>query len=590
VAIPVRAATSPTENLLTSTIVEVLPSEHMNETPFDEQAAVAIGNLDDFPIGEMRLRTVSGRRLLIIRTTAGVSALDHACPHEGYGLTQGYLSSDHTTLTCAWHNWKFEVATGVCVQGEESVLSHPVSVLPNGDVLVQLATVDLDAQKTFRRASLLKGIEHNYVGQIARDTVRLLQLHDDPGELVWLATSFGAARGDYGWGHSIAVAADSLSILAQEAAAARLSIEPRYVGTEAAVPLVTALAGISEESFGQPVHELPRPIAPGVDGRNKFFAAVEAEDLPTAQALLRGALHEGMGAADLQPWLLGVVSAHHLSYGHGAIYTQKAFQLLEHIGWHRADSVLPQLVRGLIMGTREDLLPYMRVFNRALSQEQIPLSDTVLAPQQPQPSIDQTLIHSLLDTADPTAALRRATQLLQSGELSIATLLDAVVHASSIRLLRYDVAGEDDLSDDFNWLDITHAMTYANAARWLHDRNPSPESVRLALFTVFLCHWTGRHEWHTRIGPVAEVAVPSGSAAEIGRALQYDALHDPGSQFIVSAHVIKTSVTATEEAIRLSSMLPLQAATRFAREPHRQRFTASAIRQSIDFVTRGRRE
>jgi nitrite reductase/ring-hydroxylating ferredoxin subunit len=558
----------------------------MNETPFNEETAVAIGSLDEFLIGEMRLRTVSGRRLLIIRTAEGVSALDHACPHEGYGLTQGYLSSDATTLTCAWHNWKFEVATGVCVQGEESVISHPVRVMPNGNVLVQLATVDPDEQKTFRRASLLKGIEDNYVGQIARETVRLLQLHDDPGELVWLATSYGAARGDYGWGHSIAVAADSLSILAQEAAAA----DPRYAGVEAAVPIVTALAGISEESFGQPVHELPSPIAPGAEGRTRFLAAVEAEDLPTAQALLRGALHEGMAASDLHPWLLGVVSAHHLSYGHGAIYTQKAFQLLEHIGWDRADSILPQLVRGLIMGTREDLLPYMRVFNRALSQQQIPLSDTVLAPQQSQPSMDPTLLHGLLDTADPAAAVQRAAQLLRSGELSIATLLDAVVHASSIRLLRYDVAGEDDLSDDFNWLDITHAMTYANAARWLHDRNPSPESVRLALFTVFLCHWTGRHEWHTGIGPIAEVTMPDGSAAELGRALQCDALHDPGSQFIVSAHVIKTAVTATEESIRLSSMLPLQAATRFAREPHRQRFTASAIRQSIDFVTRGRRE
>ena len=51
-------------------------------------------------------------------------ALDHACPHEGYGLTQGELDGD--LLTCAWHNWKFRVDDGACVLGEEDVRTHAV--------------------------------------------------------------------------------------------------------------------------------------------------------------------------------------------------------------------------------------------------------------------------------------------------------------------------------------------------------------------------------------------------------------------------------------------------------------------------------
>ena len=60
-----------------------------------------------------------------------------------------------------------------------------------------------------------------------------------------------------------------------------------------------------------------------------------------------------------------IVSDHHLSYGHAAIYSQKAFQLLDMIGWERAGTVLPYLVPTIVYGTREDKLPYMRPFVKA---------------------------------------------------------------------------------------------------------------------------------------------------------------------------------------------------------------------------------
>ncbi len=70
----------------------------------------------------MRMVKVDGHRVCLVRTAGGVHALDHACPHEGYGLTQGELNGD--LLTCAWHNWKFRVTDGACVQGEEGVTVH----------------------------------------------------------------------------------------------------------------------------------------------------------------------------------------------------------------------------------------------------------------------------------------------------------------------------------------------------------------------------------------------------------------------------------------------------------------------------------
>jgi hypothetical protein len=151
-------------------------------------------------------------------------------------------------------------------------------------------------------------------------------------------------------------------------------------------------------------------------------------------------------------------------------------------------------------------------------------------------------------------------------------------------MLRYDPDGERDFHDDFGWLDITHGITYANAARWHHRHHPSADTVRLALFTVFLAHYTGRHEWHTAVGPTAEVEPRSTDLRTYGEALQRESLLDGTTAFIVHAHAVKTSRAATEEALRIGSSRPLDAVARFLGAPKLERFVAATVVRSIDFL------
>ena len=72
--------------------------------------------------------------------------------------------------------------------------------------------------------------------------------------------------------------------------------------------------------------------------------------------------------------------------------------------------------------------------------------------------------------------------------------------------------------------------------------------MRLALWTVFLAHWTGRHEWHTAVGERDEVEPRPTDLVAYGEALQHEALLDGTTAFIVHAHAVKTSVAATDEA------------------------------------------
>jgi nitrite reductase/ring-hydroxylating ferredoxin subunit len=534
-----------------------------------ESTSQAVANLKDLPIGSMKLVHVDGHRVLLVRTSEGISALDNACPHEGYGLAQGDLNGN--TLTCEWHNWKFDAFTGECTQGEENVVSHDVDVDEHGNIHVAWQQPADDLARQQRIASLQRGIESNYPGQIARDLIRLLRLSADPGELVRLGLNFGVPRGEWGWGHSIAAAADCLSMTSL------------YDGDERAFPLVQALAGIAEEGHLEPARVLAPPMRSASEAAAPFRELVEHEGESEAQSLIRAHIESGASRSELHKLFLGPLADHHLSYGHGAIYTHKAFELLDAIGWDCADTVLGHLVTGLILGTREDRLPYMRPWTKSVSG----FDHGALIDIPADPSWDPTTLTEVILSNQPRQAVATATKGALRNGAGVTGLINAASLAASIRMLRYDVSSEDDLSDDFNWLDITHGMTYANAARYHHNITPGVDSLKLALHSVFLAHWTGRHEWHAGVHHLQQIVLSNDDLLSAGQALQRQSILDPGGIFIVTAHVIKTAVAATHEAVTMRNPLPLQAAQRFAAAPHRRRFVAEQTQQALDQLRKG---
>jgi nitrite reductase/ring-hydroxylating ferredoxin subunit len=533
-----------------------------------------IAHIDDLPIGSIRLVKAEGRRLAVVRTSDGVFALDNACPHEGYGLVQGELrdAGAESTVTCSWHNWKFKLDDGSCVLGEEAARSYDITVADDGSVLADLTDPDPAELRPRLLDSLRSAIEHDYVGQMARDVVRLLRADASPGELVWEAIAYGAPRAEFGWGHAVASATDCLKLI------------DRFEGDERAMPIVQALAGVSETERRRPLRPQPAPATTlPRDPASAFRHCVETEALDDAEALVLGALELGATADELRPWFVGVVADHHLGYGHGAIYTQKAFMLLERLGWDRAATVLPHLVPTLGYSTREDKLPYMRPFMRALAEVDI----DALATSGAEPAAgwrDDGSLRAALLGSDRRAPLTEAVRAVHEGA-GIDGLLDGVVDAVSEHLLAYDPDLERDLHDDFGWLDITHGVTYAHAARWAWTNEPGPDAARLALFTAFQAHYTGRWAWRrSEVDVAAPHPVDASDPALAPDALVATALADRGGSFIVAAHDIKTTCAAIEESARSGSALPRAAVHRFMVAPRLERFVARATTQAIDFL------
>jgi nitrite reductase/ring-hydroxylating ferredoxin subunit len=196
-----------------------------------------LGAVEDFPQPSLRLIHAGGRRLVVVATSGGFAVTDNACPHEGYGLVQG--EERDGVLTCAWHNWKYRMADGKCLVGEEDLRMYPVAVRA-GQLVADLRGPDPKAQRDRLMASPRRGLDDGYVGQLSRDIVRLLRADADPEQLVWEAVAWGAPRADYGFGHALASLVDCLAVAESSAGDAR------------ALPIVAAFAGIAESSGAVP--------------------------------------------------------------------------------------------------------------------------------------------------------------------------------------------------------------------------------------------------------------------------------------------------------------------------------------------------
>lgn len=68
--------------------------------------------------------------------TGEIVVLDNACPHANGNLSGGVVAEG--VVTCPWHEWRFDLRTGVCTNSDRArVTRYPVEVR-DGHVWIQL--------------------------------------------------------------------------------------------------------------------------------------------------------------------------------------------------------------------------------------------------------------------------------------------------------------------------------------------------------------------------------------------------------------------------------------------------------------------
>jgi nitrite reductase/ring-hydroxylating ferredoxin subunit len=556
----------------------------------------AVG-VDDLPIGGRKLFRYYDKRVAVFRTERAIYAIDNRCPHQGYALLQGDVKEE--TLTCAWHNWKFELDEGgFCSFGGESVRTYPVEVR-GGQVFVDVTdpAAEVIAPQLFE--SLLEAMGEVDIGRLARDTMRLRQIGTPLIEVVREGVNFGAPRMEYGWNHSLATLTDCLNLAAM------------FEGELQAFPVIQGMSVVSQNEVRRPIRPRPDPVDPVEvygsveDALLAYPHLVNDEQSDQAEALLRGLLASGVALDKVRHALLSAITDHFLGYGHPMIFAQKSFEILDKIGWKEADTVLSPLVPNMVLSTRYDRLPYMRKFLKAWEAADVDL-DVLVARQNSAPLDAEGFRRAVLD-GDPQTSFAALNGALEAG-VDVGKILDITSAAAAERFRRFDIDIDIDDTNEWGWLDVTHNMTYLNAFRWAWSVDPSPEVLRGLYHAVWFVNFTRQFdERNPRVrqepavtsdpdsivtairnkdpeGVEALIAGYEGPAQELHGAVARGASEDNSIAPIMVAHAVKTARASIIESEVIGDRSPMIAAGRFMASPKRERFVYNATLEAMAFT------
>jgi nitrite reductase/ring-hydroxylating ferredoxin subunit len=551
---------------------------------------VRVATVADIDVGGSKLVRQGDKRIALLRTGEGIFAADNRCPHQGYALVQGDVAGE--VLTCAWHNWKFRLTDGECLFGGENLRTYPVEIR-GGEVYLDLTDPAPETIAPQLFSSLLEAMGDVDVARVARDTMRLRKIGTPLTELVREGVRYGASRAEYGWNHSLATMADCLTMAAA------------FEGPLRALPVVQGLSVVSQTEVRRLQRPLPDPVDPVAaygsveDGLAAFPGLINAERGDEAEGLLRGLLAAGAEPTVIKHAFLTAITDHFLGYGHPMIYCQKAFELLEQMGWAEAETVLAPLVPAITMSTRYDRLPYMRRFLgawRAAGQSDV------------RPSADLTALRRTLLNGAPEDAVSGVLGALAAGT-GVPAVIDELSAVAAARLGRFDLDLDTDDASDAGWLDVTHTLTYTNALRWAWSADPSPEVLRGVLHAAWFVQWTGQFDARDAGGPPSVPAVAGsdatavlgairkrdpdqavalikgydGAIAPLRTALTQAAAEDNSTAPIMVAHAVKTTMAAIAES-EAGGRAPLAAVGRFLAAPKRERFVYRSTLDAIAFI------
>ena len=575
----------------------------MTQTP-DKSRWSELDEAVEIAPGELHTVKRGRHQLVVGRTQAGaLFALDNRCPHEGYPLAQGSLYGSE--LTCCWHNWKFDVTCGACTLGGEAVRAYPIREA-RGRIEVDLSDPDAADLVPQLYASLDAGLFRYDNGRALRDAARLLEAGVASEHIAAHVAAYDGRRAEYGSTHALPVAAD----------VARFFV--RYPGADALYALAPAIDMCGDANRRLPERESARAVAldPAQAG-DELRRAVEAEDAVHAEGILLGAFAAGLDRATIEAWLYAALSDHFLDFGHALIYLVKSQELLDRAGDEFARDVHRGQLHGIVLGTREDTLPYMRSFSERLGEREHEL-DALYARATRDAVVDPTQLRDTVLDGSPAEAFDILWEALGRGA-SPGSLARALVGAGAHRLLRFDDRLDRDPLIAESWLWATHRFTFASAVRNAVERFRSPDALRFLVQAVAFIN-TGRRmdlpaERRAVIEPVeataAEVVAAIGERdpraaqaralgflrahediSELRTAIEDLCLRDPLVRPIVVAHAIKTAVAGFEEYAALQGHpdreVALLAAVRFLASPVVERRVHQAATTSLRWVVDGK--
>ena len=427
---------------------------------------IRAGTLDDLKQRGCLVVSGDGHTLAVFLDGDRVYAVDNRCPHMGFPLSKGSVKNG--ILTCHWHHARFDMASG----GTFDPWADDVRVFP---VAMRDGVIWVDSQAApkdwlaYWRGRLQDGLEQDLNLITIKAILSLLQLGVAPSDMLALAAEFGTRYRAPGWGQGLTIMTALANIL------------PHLDPDDRALALYHGVVRVAQDSADRaPRFDLDSlPLGPDLTPvpllrlKEWLRGFIEVRDAEGAERALRTALAQGASAADVTDMLTAAATDHvYIDVGHPVDFINKAFELLNLIGWDRAAETLPSLVGGIARARRSEEINAWRhpVDLVALMDEALDAAPATASLAAEWRGLDG-LVETLLDD-DPAATLRALNTALADGA-SYVDLAQAVSYAAALRVARFPVSNE--FSD---WDTVLHTFTYANAVHQSLQRAPTRDVVR----------------------------------------------------------------------------------------------------------------
>ena len=425
-------------------------------------AVVEVCSVKELERDGFRVIPAEGRTVLVVMDQGNVYALDNRCPHMGFPLHRGTVRDG--ILTCHWHHAKFDLAGGCTFDPfADDVTSFHVEVR-DGSIWLDPTPIEEDRNIHGLR-KLDEGLKHDIRLVQAKSIIGLANIGNTQ-EILARTALFGVRNRAGGW-------ASGLSILT-----AMANVFPSLDEEDRSLALYHGVAHVARNTAAQPPNFDLEPLETSEVSPERYMEwfrqFIELRSADAAERTLRTAIRIGMSPKTIADMVFTACSDHLFrGGGHSLDFANKAFELLDHIGWEYAEQVLPSLIPGdnLVDASRmEESSSWRHPADLAALLSAVYAELDCLIAKSGGRRADwgghQELAESILD-GEPADTLERMERLVREG-VPLTELSATVAYAAARRPVHFRVTNEFG-----DWDTIHHTFTYANAVDQAMRRAPS---------------------------------------------------------------------------------------------------------------------
>ena len=427
---------------------------------------IRAGTLDQLTERGCTVVTGGGHSIAVFCHEGQVHAVDNRCPHMGFPLDRGSVRDG--ILTCHWHHARFDLSSGGTFNPfADDVRAFPVHVV-DGEVWIDPEPPQRDEVQHWQRR-LADGLEHNLRLVIAKAVLGLYVAGGDYREPLRIGAHFGSTYSANGWGAAMSILTCTANIL------------PHLHEEDRPRALYHGLLHVARECAGKAPRFAVAPL-PGGETRPEIFAGwfrnfIDVRDDEGAERCLITAIELGIPRRDIADMVFAAATDHiYLDAGHVMDFANKAFELLDHLGWEMAGQVLPSLVHGMARARRSQELSAWR--------HPIDIASMVWQARAELPALfekgqahpggwdDADALASRM-LGDSPAEIVESVKEAIAGGATAEQLGAAVAHAAFLRMAHFH------LSNEFrDWDTVHNTLTAANALHQALKRAPTLELLR----------------------------------------------------------------------------------------------------------------